>query len=295
MNQTILFSIIIPVYKDTQRLIKCLRALMDQTIDLQQSEILVINNDPEGNVEVPKDFTDSLNIRIIDEPFSGSYAARNTGIKHSNGRILAFTDADCVPDENWLLNAYKHFEQDIKNVIGVLTGPVPLFYKDVNKLSPAEVYEKYTGFTTEAYAKEGHAITANWFSYKEVIEEFGAYDATLKSNGDSDLSGKIASKYKIVYKDDVIVQHPARYEVEELVNKYRRLLGGTFTRKYKQKSAQFTGHIFTFIWRRYRFALKKLFTVSPKEALDILYVCHAINVGAIKEYYSLLKGNETKR
>ncbi|UCS91996.1 glycosyltransferase family 2 protein [Echinicola marina] len=295
MSQVILFSIIIPVYKDTNRLILCLRALMHQKINGYRSEILVINNDPEGDVEVPRELTDCLNIRIIDEPISGSYAARNTGIKYANGRILAFTDSDCVPDRDWLENAYHLFEHDDKREIGILTGPVPLFFRDSHNLTAAEKYEKHTGFTTHLYVREGKAITANWFSYKDVIEEFGGFNAALKSNGDSDLSGKISSKYKIVYKEDIIVHHPARYHTEDLVNKYRRLLGGAFTRRFEENTWAFTPHVLNFILRRYRFSLKKFFTVPIHESWAIFKVCNAINWGAVKEYFNLIRGGETKR
>jgi hypothetical protein len=177
-----------------------------------------------------------------------------------------------------------------------LTGPVPLFFRDPDHLSAAELYEKYTrGFTTEAYAKEGKAITANWFSYKSVIKEYGGFNSKLKSNGDSELSGRISKKYKIQYCPDLIVHHPARFHTSELVNKYKRLLGGAYTRRFQNDLKGFKKHVTRFLWARYRFAIKRLFTLSPKESLPILKVCHEINKGAIQEYFDLIKGGETKR
>ena len=117
----------------------------------------------------------------------------------------------------------------------------------------------------------------------------------LKSNGDSELSGKISEKYPIVFVENVIVRHPARYRTDELVYKYRRLLGGTYARKFQNDSIGFLGHVLNFLWRRYRFAIKKLLTVSPKESIAVLKVCQAINNGAFKEYFVLRKGADTKR
>ncbi|WP_215226792.1 glycosyltransferase [Echinicola shivajiensis] len=288
-----MISVIIPVYKDIQGLRKVLKALDEQSLSNQYYEVLVVNNDQEeiDGLDLEVDYS----LTWLKEVIPGSYIARNKGIQSAKGNVLAFTDADCIPDENWLLNANKYFDREINREIGILTGPVPLFFKDSNSLSPTEVYEKYTGFTTQAYAREGHAITANWFSYKDVIEEFGGFNESLKSNGDSDLSGKISAKYKIVYKEDIIVNHPARYHTRDLVNKYRRLLGGAYTRRFNGKTWPYTAHVLNFILRRYRFSLKKFFTVPIHESWAIFKVCNAINWGAVQEYFSLIRGGETKR
>jgi glycosyltransferase involved in cell wall biosynthesis len=38
----------------------------------------------------------------IREPKPGSYAARNRGIATSRAALLGFTDADCLPAEDWI-------------------------------------------------------------------------------------------------------------------------------------------------------------------------------------------------
>jgi glycosyltransferase involved in cell wall biosynthesis len=289
------FSIIIPVYRDLERLKLCLDVFNSIREDRIDFELIVVNNDPEI-VILDIDLNQyAFKIRQVHEPVPGSYAARNKGIQVSKGKVLAFTDSDCLPVSNWLSTAFDIFGQDFKNEIGVLTGPVSLFYKNPDQLSDAEVYEKYTGFTTEAYAKEGHAITANWFSYRSVIEEFGGFNSQLKSNGDSELSGKISQKYQIVYNEGLIVNHPSRYHKSELVNKYKRILGGTYERKYIGNHLVFLIHTSNFIFRRYRFSLKKFFKVPFCESWAIFKVCNAINWGAFIEYISLIRGRETKR
>ena len=42
---------------------------------------------------------------LLVEPRRGSYAARNTGLGVARGEVLAFTDADCRPDPDWLTEA----------------------------------------------------------------------------------------------------------------------------------------------------------------------------------------------
>lgn len=288
-------SVIIPHFRDLSRLMHALESLDRQTLSLKYWEVIVVNNDPDLPLVLPEGMSCNYSLKVLEETKPGSYAARNKGIAAAKGHIVAFTDADCLPDTDWLKKAWEVFYQDFKKEVGILTGPVPLFFKNPDRLSEAEVFEKYTGFTTEAYAREGHAITANWFSYKSILEEFGYFNEILKSNGDSELSGKISQKYRVVYREDILVRHPARQRTEELVNKYRRLLGGTFTRRFQDDHKGFRKHLLRFLWTRYRFAFKKLYTVAPKESLAILRVCHAVNRGAIQEYFDLISGKETKR
>ncbi|MCF1750307.1 glycosyltransferase family 2 protein [Mariniradius sediminis] len=288
-------SVIIPYYKDFDSLLLVLYSLDRQTLSPQNWEVIVVNNDPDISLVLPETLSQTYSLCVLEEHKAGSYAARNKGIAAAKGNIIAFTDSDCLPDVDWLKNAQELFSKDFKKEIGILTGPVPLFFKDPSHLTDAEIYEKYTGFTTKVYAEEGHAITANWFSYKSVLEEFGCFNDALKSNGDSELSGKISKKYPIVYRDNVLVRHPARYRTDDLVNKYRRLLGGAYTRKFKLDLKGFRWYVLDFIWKRYRFALKKLLTISSMESIPIFRVCHAVNKGVLKEYFNLVKGGDTKR
>lgn len=289
------FSVVIPVFKDQRRLLLALDSLRMQSFPKEKWEVIVVNNDPDKELQLPSEYFESLNLSICNQFIPGSYAARNMGTTKAQGEIIAFTDSDCVPDFEWLTNAWQVFSLDFKSEIGILTGPVPLFFKNPNSLSDAEVYEKYTGFTTEAYAKDGHAITANWFSPASVIKEFGGFNAQLKSNGDSELSGQISRKYKVVYLPSLIVNHPARYSTEELVNKYKRLIGGTYTRRFAGRKFTFLKHVIDFGYRRYRFWLKRFFRIPFTESMALLRVCNAINLGVLREYFSLIRGGETKR
>lgn len=290
-----IISIIVPTFKDNIRLRQCLNALINQSIGLSKFEVIVVDNDPERSISIDNSYFQKLNLSILYETIPGSYAARNKGIKYANSEIIGFTDSDCIPDPDWLRNAVKYFEKDQNKDIGILAGNVPLFFKDSNSLTYAEIYEKYTGFDFESYVKEGSCGAGNWFSYKSVLEEFGGFNSELKSNGDTDLSKRISSKYNVIYAPDVIVRHPARYYVKDIVYKYRRLLGGTYQRRFYNKPFRFLLQIIQFSWRRLKFSVKKFFTVPLNESWPIFVVCIAINLGVIKEYFHLIKGQETKR
>jgi hypothetical protein len=79
----------------------------------------------------------------------------------------------------------------------------------------------------EDNAREGVAITANWFSRKSILLENGGFDATLKSGGDHALSRRISrSGFQTVYLPTAVVVHPPRTQISEVTAKVRRVVGG---------------------------------------------------------------------
>jgi glycosyltransferase involved in cell wall biosynthesis len=100
-------SIIIPTYRDWNRLGMCLEALKKQSYPKENTEIIIINNDPEDLI--PVDFKGNKNITIMNAARNGSYAARNTGLKIAKGEIIGFTDSDCIPNTDWISKAVVIF------------------------------------------------------------------------------------------------------------------------------------------------------------------------------------------
>lgn len=285
-------SIIIPTYQSWDSLKLCLDALSKQTLK-EDFEILVINNDA-NNPTVPDEFKKYKFVRFLTEEKPGSYAARNKGIREAKGKKLVFTDADCIPNEDWLEQGIKTLNESGAGLVG---GPVELFYKNPKKLHAAEVYDKYTGFQVEGYIKQGGCTTANWFSYKKIMEQTGLFNSRLKSNGDTELSHKISSRFGIAFAPKAVVHHPARNSYEQIITKHRRLIGGTYDRLYKEGGdlIGFRRHLVRFIYRRMRFNLKLLLIGKFKDSFAVLKVHTKMFPVLIKEYFHIKKTGVTER
>jgi len=86
-------SVIIPVYNDTERLLRCLEALEAQTYPRNRFEVIVVDN----GSDVP--VADTLNRHagcaiLVTEPRPGGFVARNAGIERASGEILAYINCD---------------------------------------------------------------------------------------------------------------------------------------------------------------------------------------------------------
>jgi glycosyltransferase involved in cell wall biosynthesis len=236
----IFVSVIIPTYNDWDRLAFCLDALSVQSYPAASFEIIVVNNMPASTV--PENFKVPGNCLIIDEHKPGSYASRNTGINISKGEILAFTDADCIPDVNWLKNGVSYMQAHPE--VGRIAGKIELFYRSA-KLVDVELYEKVYAFNQELYVKnDATAVTANIFTYRSSFTLAGMFDEQLMSGGDYEWSVRAQKQgITIHYLDTAVVKHPARYDIQELLKKAKRVGGGQA--KFNGQTAQNQFKIFS--------------------------------------------------
>ncbi len=105
-----------------------------------------------------------------------------------------------------------------------------IFYKNTEKPTPVELYESITAFPQQQLleTKKG-AATGNLFTFKNVIDRVGVFNANLKSNGDLEWGYRVYSAgYQQVYADDTCVAHPARSSFKELYKRTVRLVGGSY-------------------------------------------------------------------
>lgn len=216
-------SIIIPTYNDWFRLALCLDALSQQTYPDKKFEIIVVNNNPLN--KLPANYIIPGNCTVINEIKPGSYAARNTALKIAKGEILGFTDSDCIPDFNWIKNAVNYFAQNKQ--ISRIAGHIELFFKS-EKLTPAELYEKVYAFKQERTVQlMGSGVTGNMFSYKYVFNAIGNFKEDFLSGGDHEWAKRAQlANFKIAYVKNVIIRHPARNRMTQLVTKTKRITGG---------------------------------------------------------------------
>jgi glycosyltransferase involved in cell wall biosynthesis len=214
-----LVTVIIPTFRDWNRLEQCLTALSKQSYPKEFFEVIIINNDPSDII--PANFFLQQNFKVIPEAKLGSYAARNKGIKLAKGEIIGFTDSDCIPEIDWIKNAvdYLSFNPNCSR----LAGKVNLFYQS-KVPTIAEQYEKLYAFNQQRYVSYGTSITANLFTYKKVFNKVGYFNERLLSGGDY-MWGILAdkAKFKIDYVENVIVDHPARYRLLDLIIKEKRV------------------------------------------------------------------------
>jgi glycosyltransferase involved in cell wall biosynthesis len=207
-------SVIIPHYNDQVRLRRCLTELFAN--EVCAAEIIVVDNgSPEPLDAVAADFPSA---RFFIEREKGAGPARNRGVAESRGRILAFLDADCVPDPDWLETVRRVAAQ--ADVVG---GRVSVFDETPPPRTGAQAFEAVFAFRVQSYiVLNQSAITANLVTSRRVFDHVGPFGNGISE--DTEWTKRAVAKgHSLLYADDLHVSHPSRTDWEALQRKWRRL------------------------------------------------------------------------
>jgi mycofactocin system glycosyltransferase len=117
-------SIIIPVRDQPEDIIECLQSLTNLNYPEDKFEVIVVDDGSGNNMS---DVVSSFNVRLIRlEKSQGASVCRNIGAENACGDILAFLDADCIADKNWLREIIPFLEIER---IGAVGGFVDSYYQ----------------------------------------------------------------------------------------------------------------------------------------------------------------------
>lgn len=198
-------SVIVPVYNDQDRIGLAIDSLLGQTYPKELYEVIIVDN---GSMDKTVEVVGKYPVKLLEETeIQGSYAARNKGIAEAKGRVLAFTDADCIVDPNWIKAGIDALKSTCAFQAG---GHVKCRFS--KKATAAEYYDALCGIRIKDNVEtRGVAFTANLFVRKEVIDELGGFPQHIKSGGDVYFTSHASEAgYNIIFAQDAIVEHPTR-------------------------------------------------------------------------------------
>jgi glycosyltransferase involved in cell wall biosynthesis len=95
-------SVIVPARDAAATLGATLRALRAQDLDAPYEVLVVDDGSRDATAAVARAAGPPVRLVPMDGPSTGAGSVRNRGAAAARGRVLAFTDADCLPTRGWL-------------------------------------------------------------------------------------------------------------------------------------------------------------------------------------------------
>ncbi|GAX42588.1 glycosyl transferase, group 2 family protein [Tolypothrix sp. NIES-4075] len=261
-------SIVVCTRNRPQQLAQCLRSL--SSLSQRPQQIIVVDNAPADDA-TRQVVAQMPGIQYVLEPRPGLSVARNTGIHHSTGDIIAFTDDDVVVLPDWITRLQQGFENPkVMTVTGlVLPGELETeaqvaFEKGFGGFSQG--YRVLT-FDTQFFEEMKHrgvpvwriGAGANMAFRRKAFELLGYFDERLGA-GASGCSEDSEFWYRILAEGWI-----CHYEPTAVVYHYHRSDLDTF----KQQMYQYTrGHVAALLVQFAKYKhwgnLHRLFVALPK-------------------------------
>jgi GT2 family glycosyltransferase len=211
-------SVVIPHYNDPAALDLCLTALEAQSFPRDRFEIIVADNASPCGIDAVRAVVRDR-ARLVEVPEQGAGPTRNGGAAVADGKWLAFTDSDCVPQPGWLEAGLRALER-----VDIVGGSMTVLVDRSRPLTPAEAFELVFAFDNQTYVEKKHfSVTANLFVRKADFERVGGFRTGVSEDQEWCLRAR-AMGLRITYAADAEVGHPARTSWADFLRKWRRLV-----------------------------------------------------------------------
>lgn len=209
-------SIIVPVYNGERNIGNCIKSLLSLNYPSSKLEIIIVdNNSNDGTRRVIQEFPV---LSLVEDKIQSSYAARNTGLKRCKGEIIAFTDSDCIADEDWILKVVECFQdENVGCVAGRIEGYSPSNYIEEYLIKNHYLSQEET---TLKHWYLPYAQTANAVYRRAVLDAIGVFEERWVSAGDTDLTWRMLlhTRYRLHYCKDALIFHVHRSTLKGLFN-----------------------------------------------------------------------------
>ena len=222
-------SVIVPHYNDLAALDACLRALEAQTYPRGQFEIVVADNHSPCGIDAVREII-AGRAKLVNVSEQGAGPTRNGGAAAASGKLLAFTDCDCLPEPGWIGAGLAALDR--AEIVG---GKMTVLVDRSRPLTAAEAFELVFAFDNRTYVEaKDFTVTANLFVRKADFERVGGFRVGVSEDQEWCLRAKRMG-LRIAYADDAVVGHPARRTWGDFLKKWRRLVAEQYqiTREWR--------------------------------------------------------------
>ncbi len=155
---------------------ECLEGIM--ALDYPDVETIVVDD---GSTDSTAEIAARHDVLLIRTGHGGLSAARNAGLAAATGEIVAFTDDDAVPDEDWLRHLVGHLLDDDHVAVG---GP-NIAPEATGRVAAAVA--RAPGGPTHVLLSDRmaeHIPGCNMAFWKGALEMVGGFDARFRIAGD---------------------------------------------------------------------------------------------------------------
>jgi lipopolysaccharide/colanic/teichoic acid biosynthesis glycosyltransferase/glycosyltransferase involved in cell wall biosynthesis len=195
-----MISVIVPARNAACTIEDCIAALRKQSVSHTLYEIIAVDD---GSTDDTPAIARQAGAAVISLPPSGAAAARNAGLRAAGGDIVCFTDADCVPQRNWIETITAPLQHDVVGCKGTYRTRQQALIARFVQLEYEEKYDRM-----RPLGQINFVDTYSAAYRRAVLLANGGFDENVAYVEDQELSFRLAARgYKMVFVPDAVVEH----------------------------------------------------------------------------------------
>jgi cellulose synthase/poly-beta-1,6-N-acetylglucosamine synthase-like glycosyltransferase len=212
-------SIIIPTRNGEKTVWTLLESVMKVDYDKEKLDVIVVDG---YSTDRTRELVSEYPVELVMEDGHGLNAARNTGIKHSSGEILIFTDCDCVVPKDWVRKIVENFNDPN---IGCVGGTVLGYNADTfsSRYANETLFRIMPSFKTRIVTKKIHTLLypagCNMSFRRSVLDKVGLFNEGIRYGFDeTELVARVGEAgYGTVLDPEVLIYHRHRETIREIL------------------------------------------------------------------------------
>lgn len=170
-------SVVIPSYNSSRVIEQCLTSVCNQTTTATYQVIVVDSSDDETARIIAEKFPNITLVCLHRKTIPA--VARNMGVDETKAQIIAFTDADCIVDPDWLKSCLETHAGGYDVVGGSIENARPK-----NLISIAEYFLEFREFSSRTRPREVQLVPAGNMSIRRAIFEHIGKFPTIRASED---------------------------------------------------------------------------------------------------------------
>ncbi len=198
-------TVIIPAYRAWATLPAVLRSLESQVGGRGREAIVVESSGDDGDevARLARDFPWVRFVGLGGRAFPGR--ARNIGAAIAGGELLAFLDADAIPDSSWLDELERALGPGVELVGGAIVNGTP-----EERWGTADFVLEFSEWPPERTSAIPHAASASMLIRRATFERVGGFPEDLLAGEDTVFSVPFARAGTLAFAGRARVSHVNR-------------------------------------------------------------------------------------
>jgi glycosyltransferase involved in cell wall biosynthesis len=210
-------SVVVPVFRDGERALEAISALLSQTLPPGTTLDIVVVDDgsADGTAQHLAAIVDPR-LRVLALPYNvGRSSARNAGAAAARGTRIVFMDCDCLPVDAHFISAHLHALESAVASTGRVTGNDDGFWHRYQQEASLRRERQHAAGTSFSGSSQNLAVRAADFA------AIGGFDSGYRQYGfeDRDLLLRLAQQGRVAWTPAAVVRHRDALRMADVARK----------------------------------------------------------------------------